>query len=179
MPEWFKSHAVLNRALGGWELSAVVNLADGTPYSVLNANNALGILPGQVATVEGSQRVSINPAGTFPLVTAVNANGTLVNPNAYFIANRTNSGVTGMMGANVLRTGGTNNTNLAFVKNLRTRESQSLQLRWEVTNLFNHCNFTTSPANTASDNTNQTLFLNLGQTNVTGRSMIFTARYSF
>ncbi len=180
MPELFKNISALNRALGGWELTTITTIASGTPFSVLNANNALGILPGAVATVEGSQRVSINPGGVFPLVTGVRADGTLINSNAYFIANRTNSGVAGTLGANTQRTGGTINTDLAVVKNIKTfGESQRVQIRWEVFNFFNRRNFTVIPANVASDNTNQALFLNLGQTNVPGRTMIFTARYIF
>lgn len=180
MPELFKNITALNRALSGWEMTTITTLASGTPYSVLNNNNALGILPGAVPTVEGSQRVSINPGGVFPLVTGVRADGTLINPNAYFIANRASSGVAGALGANTQRTGGTINTDLAVVKNIKTfGESQRLQIRWEVFNLFNRRNFTVIPQNTAGDNVNQALFLNLGQTNVVGRSMIFTARYSF
>ena len=113
------------------------------------------------------------------MVTGVNANGTLINPNAYFIANRVNSGVLGTLGANTQRTGGTANVDLSVVKNIKTLENQRLQLRWELTNLFNRRNFTTVPANVASDNTNLDLFLNLGQTNVPGRTMLFTLRYFF
>ncbi|MFN7943890.1 MAG: TonB-dependent receptor [Blastocatellia bacterium] len=180
VPELFASHNVMNRLLSGWELSAITTLASGTPYTVLNANNALGILPGQVSTITDSQRVSINPGGQFPLVTGVRADGALINPNAYFIANRVNSGVVGTLGANTLRTGGIANTDLSFVKNLRTfSENQRLQLRWEMTDIFNRRNFTVIPANVASDNTNPDLFLNLGQTSVPGRTMLFTLRYFF
>ncbi|MBI1762058.1 MAG: TonB-dependent receptor [Acidobacteria bacterium] len=180
VPELFAGSPVMHRMLSGWELSAITTLASGTPYTVLNANNALGILPGQVATITDSQRVSINAGGQFPLVTGVRADGTLINPSAYFIANRVNSGVIGTLGANTLRTGGTVNADLSLVKNLKTfRESQRLQLRWEMTNAFNRRNFTVIPANVASDNTNLDLFLNLGQTNVAGRTMLFTMRYFF
>jgi outer membrane receptor protein involved in Fe transport len=182
-PELFAGQRGLNRLFSGWQLSAVTTLASGTPYTVLNANNALGILPGQIATIAGSQRVSINPGnpnGQFPLVTGVNASGALINPNAYFIANRVNSGVLGTLGANTQRTGGVINTDLSLVKNIKTfSESQRLQLRWEMANVFNRRNFTIVPANTASDNTNMDLFLNLGQTNVAGRAMLFTLRYFF
>jgi hypothetical protein len=58
-------------------------------------------------------------------------------------------------------------------------ESQKLQLRWEVFDLMNHRNFITNPSNTASLSTNNTTFLNLGYTNVGGRSMLFTMRYMF
>ena len=70
---------------------------------------------------------------------------------------------------------------MALVKNVKTLgESQSLQIRWEVFDVFNRRNFTSIPANTASDNTNVATFLNLGRANnIVGRSMLFTARYSF
>jgi hypothetical protein len=65
-------------------------------------------------------------------------------------------------------------------KNVKTYgENQSLQIRWEVTNVFNHRNFTVIPLNTVSSSTIADQFLNLGQQNVTGRSLLFTARYSF
>jgi TonB dependent receptor len=172
--------SVLDRAINGWELAGITTIADGTPYSVLNANNALGILPGQVNTVERSQRVTLNPNGIFPLVSSTNAQGVPLNPNARFIVNANNSGIGGTLGANTQRTGGVNNTNLALVKNVKTYESQSLQIRWEVFDVFNRRNFTSIPANTASDNTNVATFLNLGRANnIVGRSMLFTARYSF
>jgi hypothetical protein len=86
------------------------------------------------------------------------------------------------MGANTLRTGGTANTNLAVVKNIRTfGESQKLQLRVEITDLFNHRNFTIIPSNTIGNTINTDLFLNLGRTttSVTGRTFTFGARYFF
>ncbi len=71
-------------------------------------------------------------------------------------------------------------TDFAFVKRFRTfGERQSLEVRWEVFNVFNRRNFTVIPFNTVNNATNPALFLNLGQTNVDGRSMIFTARYIF
>jgi outer membrane receptor protein involved in Fe transport len=170
----------VDRALNGWELSGVATIASGTPYSILSANNALGILPGQISTVELSQRVTLNPNGVFPQFSVFNADGTLVNPNARFIAFPANSGVLGSLGANTERTGGTINTNMALVKNVKTvGESQKFQLRWEITNVFNRRNFTVIPTNTVGASTIADQFLNLGQTNVTGRSMLFTLRYFF
>jgi len=173
-----------SRLLNGWQISAVGTYASGTPYSVLSANNALGILPGQISTVEGSQRVSVNPGGQFPLVSIPTscANGvpTGGNPNAYFILNCPSSGILGSLGANTQRTGTTQNWNTALAKNIRTfGERQRLQLRMEVFNLFNHRNFTANPSNTVSSTLNTTTFLNLGFTNVSGRSFTFGARYYF
>lgn len=181
-PDFFKDGSnffaknIGSRIFGGWQLSGVGTYASGTPFSVLSANNALGILPGQIATVEGSQRVSVNPNGQYPLVS------TPTNPvaNAYFIVNNVNSGILGNLGANTERTGTTQNWNVAGLKNIRTfGERQRLQLRAEVFNLFNHRNFTTIPSSTIGNTVNTTLFLNLGQTNVGGRGFLFGARYFF
>lgn len=167
---------VVSRVFGGWQLSGIGTYASGTPFSVLNANNALGITPGQIATVEGSQRVSVNPNGQYPLVSTPTA----PNPNAYFIVNAASSGILGNLGANTERTGTTQNWNVAAVKNIRTfGERQRLQFRAEVFNLFNHRNFTTIPANTIGNTVNATTFLNLGFTNVGGRGFSFGARYFF
>lgn len=175
-PEIFRDNAILNRILGGWQISGVTTLADGTPFSVLNANNALGILPGQISTVELSQRVSVNPQGQYPLVSTP----TNPNPNAYFIVNAANSGIFGTLGANTERTGGTIRTDAALAKNIRTfGENQRLQLRMDIFNLFNRRNFTVIPSNTIGNTFNPDLFLNLGQTNVGGRGFTFGARYYF
>lgn len=165
-----------SRVFGGWQISAVATYASGTPFSVLSANNALGILPGQVSTVEGSQRVSVNPAGIYPLVSTPTA----PNPNAYFIVNAVNSGILGSLGANTERTGTTQNWNMAAVKNFQTfGERQRLQFRVEVFNVFNHRNFTLIPSNTIGNTVNTTTFLNKGFTNVAGRGFTFGARYFF
>jgi outer membrane receptor protein involved in Fe transport len=171
----------VDRVINGWELSGITTFASGTPYSVLNAFNALGILPGQINPVQLSQRVTFNPNGVFPLISGTNLQGVPNNPNAMFIANAENSGVLGTLGANTQRTGGINRTDLALVKDIKTvGESQKLQIRWEVSNVFNRRNFTGIPANTASTTTNLDLFLNLGQVdNIVGRSMLFTFRYFF
>lgn len=160
----------------GWTISAVGTYASGTPFSVLNANNALGILPGQISTVEGSQRVSVNPQGQYPLVSTP----TSPNPNAYFIVNAANSGILGNLGANTERTGDTQNWNMAASKNFRTfGERQALQIRMDVFNVFNRRNFTVNPANSIGNTVNTATFLNLGQTNVGGRGFTFGARYTF
>ena len=172
----FFAKQIASRILNGWLWSAVATYASGTPFSVLSANNALGILPGQVSTVEGSQRVSVNPSGQYPLVSTPTA----PNPNAYFIVNAVNSGIRGNLGANTERTGSTYNWNMALAKSFRTfSERQTLQLRVEAFNVFNHRNFTSIPANTIGNNVNTTTFLNLGFTNVAGRSFLFGAAYRF
>ncbi len=175
-PEVMPDNAIVNRVLGGWQLSSVVTESSGTPFTIFNSANALGILPGQISTVEASQRVTINPGGTYPMPTTKDV-------NAYYAFNAANSGIVGNAGANIERTGGTNNFDFALQKNIRLfntgDQNHQLQFRWELTNAFNHRNFTTNPTNTVSASTNTDLFMNLGQTNVNGRSMLFILRYSF
>lgn len=181
-PEFFRGSSnfftreVVSRVLGGWQLSGIGTIASGTPFSVLSANNALGILPGQISTVEGSQRVSVNPNGQYPLVSTPTA----PNPNAYFIVNPVNSGILGNLGANTERTGDTKNLNLSVAKNFRTfGETQRLRFRADIFNVFNRRNFTLIPANTIGNTVNTTTFLNLGFTNVGGRSFTFGVNYYF
>ncbi len=176
-PNLFADRAVWNGILGGWQVSGITTLAEGTPFTVFNANNALGILPGQIGTVAGSQRASIDPNGIYPLPTSAGVT------NPFYIANPTNSGLIGNAGRNIERTGTTYLFDMALVKNVKTfkrfGEDHGLQFRWEVFNVFSHRNFTVIPASTVSSTTNVLTFLNLGQTNVPGRSMLFTLRYSF
>jgi hypothetical protein len=85
------------------------------------------------------------------------------------------------MGANTQRLGTRKNFDLALVKDVKTwaERNHALQFRWEVFNALNHRNFVLIPANTVSASTNNALFLNLGQTDVSGRNMMFVARYIF
>lgn len=172
LPFMKAQNGILGRIVGGWQVSGVVTMQTGTPYGILNAFNALGILPGQIGTVELSQRASQNSAGV------VNQGSSATVPNPEFIANPANSGVLFNLGANTERVGNTYNVNSALVKEVRTfGERQRLVFQWEVFNIFNHRNFTALPANTVSSATNNALFMNLGQTNVAGRGMQLLVRY--
>jgi hypothetical protein len=167
---------LLGKVVGGWMVSGTVTESSGTPYTVYNAYNALGtITNGQLSTVWSNQRASVNQNGTPGTGTSTG----LATP--YFIANPTNSGIIGNLGRNTQRTGGTNNLDAALQKAIRLfgERRHELQLRWEVFDALGHRNFTTIPSNTVSNTTNLTTFLNLGRTNVAGRSMQFMARYSF
>lgn len=173
LPNWGEGNAILNRVIGGWQFSGVTTLATGTPYSILNANNPLGILPGAVATINLSQRAGYNPSGV-PF-TATSSS----QPNPQWMAYANNTGLIGA-GANVVRLGNIYNFDMAMAKNIKTfKEGQNLQLRWEVFNVFNHRNFDQLPANSASANTNLGTFMNLGFTNVAGREMSVMVRYIF
>jgi hypothetical protein len=173
LPEFFKQKGIWGRIVDGWMLSGITTMQQGSPFTILNGNNPLGILPGQISTINFSQRAGFNPNGDFNTGTS----STVANP--MWLAYANNSGLIGA-GANIRRTGDTFNTDLALTKSVRTfSESQSLQLRWEVFNVFNHRNFNQIPSNTVTNATNNTTFLNLGFTGVGGRGFIFGARYVF
>lgn len=174
-PFFKQQQGVLGRVLGGFELAGITTEASGTPYTIFNSNNALGIIPdSQLGVLTTSQRVSINLNG---------APGTATGPgvtNPYYIANPQNSGIIGTLGRNAQRVGGRNNFDVSVTKDIRMfRERHHMVLRWEVFNLMKHRNFTTIPTNTVTNSTNAALFMNLGQTSVGGRTMQFLARYTF
>ncbi len=183
-PEVFKGNGFLNRVFSGYQLSLVSTAASGTPFSILNGVNAAGIGSSQISTVFLSQRVGLgNPNGarnSFTTAVATNGVVTIPDPNARYIIYPAGSGIFGDLGANTERLPSTYNTNVALVKNIPTfGERQRLQLRVEVFNVFNRRNFTVIPSNTLSPGSTNSSFLNLGLTNVGGRSFDFGARYFF
>jgi len=174
-PNFQDGAGVLGRVLGGWSLSGANTFANGTPYTILNGNNALGILPGQIATINLSQRANYNPSGD----PRTGSSPTITNPR--FIANPTNSGIIGNLGANTERLGRIVSVDAAVVKKIKTwvERGHYIELRWEIYNALNHRNFDQVPTNTVSASTNLGLFMNLGQTNVSGRTFLWNIRYIF
>lgn len=171
-PFFSSQRGIVGRALGGWSLNGIATFAQGVPYSILNNNNPLGILPAQVATATNSQRALYNPNGV------LNTGTSATQTNPMWIAANNNTAVIGS-GANIRRVGDTYNVDSAVVKSIKTFENQNFEFRWEVFNVFNRRNFAIIPNNTVSAATNNTTFMNLGFTNVAGRSMLFTLRYIF
>jgi hypothetical protein len=175
-PSYKKGSGAWGRVIGGWELSGITTLASGTPYTIYNSYNAIGIIPsGALTALTSMQRATVNLSGQRPLPSSPS-----VGAKAYFVANPTNSGIIGNAGRNTERTGGNNNFDVAVVRNTKVfGERHTVQLRWELFNLFNRRNFTVIPTSTVTTSTNVDTFMNLGQTNVSGRTMQFMLRYMF
>lgn len=184
-PEIFRgsglANGIANRVFSNWQISWISSWASGTPYTIFSGLNGAGILPGQISTVAFSQRVGYNPNGTPGTFTGTTGTtGVPINPNAMYIIYNTNSGIFGNLGANTERLPVTANTDMALSKSIKTfGETQRLQLRLEVGNVFNRRNFTVIPTNTIVPTTNPATFLNVGLTNVGGRTFAIGARYSF
>ena len=90
----------------------------GTPYNIWNGYDALGILADPFATysiggISNAQRPSYNPSG----VPGTGSSSALANP--MYVANLTNSGVIGNLGANTGRLVATSNLNLQILKDIR------------------------------------------------------------
>ena len=143
LPFMREQKGFLGRAVGGWQVSGVSTFETGVPLTVVNGQDADGI-GGNL------DRPDFNPAGQ-PGVRAVpsaasptgfinpDANNAAIDPRtAQFIGIAANSGRTGNLGRNTLRTPGLNNTNLNLQKRFVITESTRLEFRTEFFNLFNH-----------------------------------------
>jgi hypothetical protein len=114
-----------NRLVDGWQLSTIVQSQSGNPVNIVINN----------ATFTGTNN-TVRPDVTGPIAI-------LGTPNRWFdIApfvvpvNRF-----GSLGRNVVIGPGFNNTDFSVIKRTRLTESQLIEFRWEVFDLFNHANF--------------------------------------
>ena len=110
VPTIWRDRPAVSRLVSGWELSGITTWASGFPYTPINSENALGLLPSMNPNVF-TQFASINPSGVPGTGTSVG----LANP--MFISNPANSGIASNLGRNTMRTGRFINTDMAFVKN--------------------------------------------------------------
>ena len=175
----FAPNSAFSRATGGWELGGIYTYGSGTPYNIWNGYDALGILADPFATysiggISNAQRPTYNPSG----VPGTGSSLGLANP--MYSANLTNSGIIGNLGANTGRVGATSNLNLQILKDVRLyKETTRAQLFAQMSDTFNHRNFTATPANIVTSSTNNTTFMNLGYTTVPGRVITLGGRIIF
>ncbi len=149
VPFFGKRHDFVGNALGGWQVSGIVTLQTGLPFSPLGANyDAAGL-------------------GNIPAIIAGNRPNTLCDPNANaphlfeqffntacFQLNPT----TGVIPGNNVNTGGrgtingpsTKRVDFSLFKNLHFGETVRLQIRAEAFNIFNHTNFRVIQTSVAS-----------------------------
>jgi len=137
---FFKSAGLMNKILGGWQLSGITNWQTGTTFTPVNtaqfADNA-----GVAATAVGNQLgqsfpdVVGNPSANIPNAPLAGFGPLDANPGA-FVAPQ---GLTfGNAGRNLLRNPGFSNWNMALFKRFAIREDMSFEFRAEAFNIFNH-----------------------------------------
>jgi hypothetical protein len=124
------SGGILDKVVGGWELSGIYLVQSGTPgYPTAGVD--------QSNTGIGNSRDRLNATGVSP---------SLNNPTTEEWFNTAAFtlepyGTFGNAGRNTIPNPGRNAANLTMLKNFRIRERATLQVRWEVYNAFNHPNW--------------------------------------
>jgi hypothetical protein len=132
--------------LKGWQLSGVTTFQTGTPFTVINAGS-----PDGIATFDNAGVANGSGAGSYPDLCgdaygAIPAGGRnpasfgplLLNPGA-FCAPR---GLTfGNAGRNVLRNPRRLNADIAFLRHFSVSEGSTVELRFEIFNVFNNTQF--------------------------------------
>jgi hypothetical protein len=141
----FALHGVADEVLGGWRVSSVFQWHTGVPFSpVIQGSVADGIDPGLDQSFNDGSKLYPNLVGN-----PVLSNPTMsqwFNPAAY--ANPT-SGTLGDTGRNTLIGPGFSDVDLSIGKDfpLHIREGMMIQIRADMTNLFNHPSFANPDAN--------------------------------
>jgi hypothetical protein len=136
----------VGRIIGGWQWSGVLTFETGVPLNVTNGQDA-------DSTGGNSDRPDYNPNGRKNVRAVPNAASPTgyINPDAgnapidpkdaMFIGIPANSGRTGNLGRNFLRTPGINNWDMNLAKKFVVTEQINLQFRAEIFNLLNHPQF--------------------------------------
>ena len=119
-----------NRFLGGWKASAIVMANTGRPFTVTNGFDQAGFLN---ATMARSRPDLV--AGCDPNLGRVDQ---WYDPRCFRVPP---VGRPGSLGRNTLTAPGMFVTDFALLKDIRMRESASLEFRAEFFNIFNHSNF--------------------------------------
>jgi len=137
LPFYRDQKGVVGKLLGGWQISGITYHFTGLGFTATTSNTdpaGLGVL-------------SASPSGYRPDVTCNPNQGgarTFANWfNTTCFATPTVSFRGGNESRNVIIGPPTTRFDATLAKNIRFSESKSLQLRWEVFNIFNHTNFTT------------------------------------
>jgi hypothetical protein len=126
--------ALADKFIGGWQLSGIMLLRSGLPFSVNQSQNLLSTGTGNRPNRVGSGKLD-NPTidRWFDL--------------SAFTPTADNTGTYGNSGRNILRAPGQVNVDFSLVKVTRFRERFEHQLKFEFFNAFNHAQFA-APGNT-------------------------------
>lgn len=138
VPYFRHESGLVGSLLGGWELSSIVSIQSGNPFT-----------PGIQADYTGTRFATDARGLDRPNVRAgFNASSIILgdpnryfNPNAFELPQR---GTFGNLGRNVLIGPGYSTVDFALMKNITLKplgESGRLQIRMEIFNLFNQANF--------------------------------------
>jgi hypothetical protein len=190
----FGTHTgVMEKLLGGWNLSGVTVVQNGTPMTF--ADNTAGTIYGTAGSAfSGFGRAQLCPGMTYADIATpggikqrlggASGGPGYFNKSAFcappVIGNGTDYGNTG---TGIVLGPGQFNWDVAILKSIRILENHSIQFRTEFFNAFNHTQFSNpnfGPAATyALPNVRSGAFGQITSTNVNPRVIQFALKYSF
>jgi hypothetical protein len=159
------NHKVVAAVFDNWQISGTTSYASGKPKNITAAysNTAVTISLGQACPTGSSVTATTATTQTCTPLTdftggGINARPFMVcdpvkgdfgfdstgTPRAFNVdcfAKPFAAGQIGNMPRNAVRMPSIFNNDLAFFKNIKFDEKRTLQLRWEIYNVFNHANF--------------------------------------
>ena len=171
---WFnKRHDFTAHILGGWELSGIVTIQSGLPFTLTTNFDAAGL--GNVTALVAGNRPNLlcNPNENAPRTLQQYFNTSCVQANpagtATVVAN-----VVGNAARGTLNGPPTQRVDFSLFKNFPLGKKEArLQIRAEFFNLFNHTNFRTIQASTTSATYGQVIAVRDGRTIQFGTKLIF------
>jgi hypothetical protein len=154
LPFWLNGREWYKQALGGWQLSGIVTLMSGTPFTVFDSNDvaAQGSAP-EITGFSAQRPDQVGNPNNGPH--SVNA---WLNASAFVRLDPTlNAGQFGTAGRNIATGPGYMDWDFGTLKNIKISESTSLQFRAELFNILNHPNFRLPDSDISSPTFNQIL----------------------
>ena len=185
---------LVNRFIGGWQLSGISTFQTGQPFSVTYSasGSPVGQVSGRANRVAGvplypshkSNAEWFNPAAFTapPCYNSVETGSSTVSCQAVYQAGQT-AGVTtyasyGNSAYDMLRGPGYQDWDMSLQKNITWHERYRLQLRADSFNVFNHPNFATPNASISNSNVG-TITSTSGTPSYEARTMEFAAKFNF
>ncbi|MCA1610772.1 MAG: TonB-dependent receptor, partial [Acidobacteria bacterium] len=161
---------LLGKLLGGWQLSTVVRLASGTPFTVVDTG------AGDLSIYGYTRRpVLVNPSVNGNRIDDPGTSQTQL-PRDGFRRSTPNDPPETLVGRNTFFTDATRTVDLGLYKAFATFPGQAVVLRLEVYNLFNRTQFGFPVSDFASDNFGQLVSTSIGYS---ARTFQLGVRYAF
>lgn len=168
LPFFTKQANFKERVLGGWQISGITSFFTGLGFSPATSSNdpsGIGLLGNSPSGGRPSAICDPNANAPHAFLQYFNT-ACFANPPAGL-------NFPGNSSRNVIQGPSTTRFDATLAKNIRLSESKSLQLRWEVFNIFNHTNFTTLGLNITAGNYGQVTGVRDPRTMQLGAKFIF------
>jgi len=145
LPFFKAQHGVEGRILGGWEVSGITSMVSGQNFSIVQPYDPFDLNAYSGVTGNGIGLSGVRPDQVTPRVAMPKQIGAWFSPSAFAPA----VGHFGSEGSNSILGPGTQNWDLAAIKNVKIAGQVSFQLRGEFFNAFNHTELSNPDANMA------------------------------